>query len=94
MMIYPLDSTYEELAIDDVLHTPAGAKVIECHKISSRVPNECFASWTAVCEWADTFMPFVVWTIIARPEGFVAESGTYCKTIEQAIEIYDKRVGR
>ena len=93
MMIYPLDKTYEELAIGDVLHSPAGAKVIRRYKKSHREPNSMFATWTAVCEWTDTFTPFVVWTIIARPEGFVAESGSYCKTIEQAIEVYNNRVG-
>jgi hypothetical protein len=94
MDIYGLDKTTAQLTVGYVLDKPSGAKVLECHQMAKRVYDDTFAIWIAVCHWAEnTHHPFVVWNIIARPEGFVAERGDYCSTLEQALGTYKKRVG-
>ena len=65
--------------------------VIACNKISDRVPEETFATWVAICAKEEELHPYVVWTVIARPEGFVCQNGQYASTLQQAIDYYQKR---
>ena len=51
-------------------------------KQSERVVGDCFASWT---------VPWVVWRLIARPDGWVLESGTYCMTEEEGRKAFALR---
>lgn len=39
------------------------------------------------------YHPFVVWLVVERPEGVLAGSGEYCRTLTEAIEAYRKRGG-
>lgn len=51
-----------------------------------------YATWTALCLLPDNdYTPFVVWTVIARPEGFSAESGDYTRTLAEAVTAFTKR---
>ena len=81
-----------ELRIGDIVGT-TNRMVIACTKRSERIPGDTYATWVAICCKEGEYHPYVVWNIIARPEGFVAENGDYCFTIEDAIVIYKKRQG-
>jgi hypothetical protein len=83
---------YNELRIGDFI-SPANRMVIAYTKRTDRVLNDTYASWVAICAKQDELHPYVVWTIIARPTGFVAESGDYCLTLEEAVKAYKKRGG-
>lgn len=67
--------------------------VILCHKIHDRVPGDSYATWVAICSKSNELHPYVVWNVIARPEGFRAENGVYCSTIKEAIQAYERRGG-
>lgn len=83
---------YNELRIGDLVgHTQR--TVIAYTKRHDRVVGDVYASWIAICVDKTALHPYVVWTIIARPEGFVAESGDYCSTLEQALIAYKERGG-
>ena len=39
--------------------------------------------------------PYVVWSVVLRSEGdWICESGSYCQTLGEAIEVYTSRGGR
>lgn len=91
--ITPIDATYNILRVDTVINN--GAKVIACHKTWERVPNDTYATWTAVCRRYDNdFHPFVVWTVVARPEGFEAYHGHYYATLDEAQAKYEEMGGK
>ena len=82
----------KELRIGDVVgHTDR--IVIALTKMRERVKNDSYASWIAICTLQAEYHPYVVWTVIARPEGWSCESGDYCLNIEEAVTIYKKRGG-
>lgn len=59
--------------------------ILELSRISERVMGDTYAAWKVLVERdASNRDPFVIWTLIARPEGWSLESGTYCKTEEVA----------
>lgn len=61
-------------------------------KQSERVVGDCFASWTVLFERdASNRDPWVVWRLIARTEGWVLESGTYCMTEEEGRKAFALR---
>ena len=68
--------------------------VIACTKIADRDPGESFAVWVAICVKEHKLHPYVVWDVIARPEGWIAQSGDYVLTLQQAIDQYHKRGGK
>lgn len=54
--------------------------------------DDSYSVWTALCLLPDNdYTPFVVWNVIARPEGFTAESGDYTRTLFEAITAFTKR---
>lgn len=53
-----------------------------------------YASWVAVFVNFAEGMPFVVWEVIATENGFVAQSGDYCSTLDEALFFYRKRGGK
>jgi hypothetical protein len=87
------DMTHAELAVGNKL-SHGRVTVIDCTKEAQYVKGGLYSTWTALCVCEDDYMPYVVWTIIARPEGFVRESGEYSKTLKEAMAIYDNRRGR
>ena len=67
--------------------------VIACTKLAEREPGESFAYWVAICVKDGEYHPYVVWNIVARPEGFYASNGDYCFTIQEAVKAYNQRGG-
>jgi len=71
-----------------------GATVILCTKTRDAVPSDSYATYIAVCvRDGDNFHDYAVWTVIDRPEGFVAEHGDYRHTITEAIGCFENRRG-
>jgi tetrahydrodipicolinate N-succinyltransferase len=69
-----------------------GAIVMACTKYTDRVVGETLASWTALCHKNDSDLhPWVVWNVVARPEGFEAYNGSYAKTLDEAQGYYEAR---
>ena len=83
---------YNELRIGDIVGDTKRI-VIAYTKLGDRVPGELYARWVTICADKTALHPYVVWTVIARPQGFHAESGDYCSTLEQAVDAYKKRGG-
>ncbi len=81
-----------ELRIGDIVGT-TNRMVIVSTKIAHRIPGDSYARWIAICHKEGEYHPYVVWDVVARPEGFSAGSGDYCSTLEQALTIYKKRGG-
>ena len=78
---------YSELRIGDKVGSTQRT-VVAHTKRSERVVGDCYATWVALCVEETAFHPYVIWTVVARPEGFYAESGDYCSTIEEAVIAY------
>ena len=72
----------------------ADRQVVGLTRLHDRVEGDCFASWITICHNGSEFHPFVVWTVVARPEGWHAEQGDYCKTLGEAHDAYKRRGGR
>lgn len=70
-----------------------GAIVVACTQIAKYEPGEVFAVWVAVCVRSRQFHPFVVWNVIATPEGFVAQSGDYYHHVIEAVGRFQDRGG-
>lgn len=87
------DLTFAELEVGQTI-LDGNATVVACTKLRNRVVGDVFASWTALCVREHEFHPYVVWTVIARDNGFIAESGDYCATLEGALDRYNARGGR
>jgi hypothetical protein len=92
--IAPIDATYRILTVDTIL--PNGATVLACNKTGERVPNDTYASWLALCarQYDNTPHPYVIWTVVARPNGFEAYHGHYCRTYDEAEAKYQELGGR
>jgi len=83
---------YNTLMLGDIVGDTK-RMVIACTKLADREPGESFAYWVAICVKEDAHHPYVVWTVVARPEGWHAQSGEYCTTLDEAITIYKTRGG-
>jgi hypothetical protein len=68
--------------------------VIACTKKNDYTPGDSFAYWIAICAKEDHLHPYVVWDVIARPEGWVCQSGDYAYTLKQALDYYHERGGQ
>ena len=87
------DKTFAEPKIGEIVSL--GATVLALTKRYDRVIGDSYASWVTVCYKSGTdYHPFVVWTLIARPEGFVTEHGDYAFTLTEAMSLYEKRGGK
>jgi hypothetical protein len=92
MQVSNLDATTKELTVGTIIN--ASAVVVMCEKKFDRVVGDCYATWLAICnDLANPLHPYVVWTVVARPEGFVAGNGDYRKTLTEAVEAYEARGG-
>jgi hypothetical protein len=88
------DPTFAELKIGDTLNNGT-ATVIACTKRYDRVIGDTYASWVAICaKRPDDYHPYVVWNVVARPEGWSAGNGDYCTTLVSATEYYTERGGK
>ena len=86
------DTTFNELSLGDIL--PNGAKVLALTKVGKREIGETYASWITVCHRDNAYHPYVVWTVIARPEGFSPCSGDYTFDMAEALKRYKLRGGQ
>lgn len=81
-----------QLHIGDVVgHT--NRVVIATTKKADRIPDDSYAHWITICFKENELHPYVVWTVVATPQGFEASNGDYCTTLEKAVTIYKKRGG-
>lgn len=54
--------------------------------------NGFYASWVVLCELPrNTYTPYVVWTLIDRPEGWYCERGDYYRTETEALSRFVER---
>jgi hypothetical protein len=83
---------YNELRIGDKVGT-TGRMVIAYTKRGERIVGDSYATWVAICVDDTEYHPYVVWTVIARPEGWCAEGGDYCFTLDDALVAYKARGG-
>jgi len=67
--------------------------VMKCTKVRDAVPGDTFTTWVAICYLADAYHPWAVWTVVARPEGWHAESGDYCFDVVEAEKYFVRRGG-
>jgi hypothetical protein len=67
--------------------------VIAATKKADRIPGDSYAYWITICHRENELHPYVVWSVVARPNGFEASNGDYCTTLEKAVTIYKKRGG-
>lgn len=73
-------------------------RIRDYSKVKERVKGDTFATWTVLCErdMLDSeevvIHPYIVWTLIARPEGWSFSSGEYFADFEEALEAYKARV--
>jgi hypothetical protein len=81
-----------ELRVGDIVGS-TNRIVIAYTKKAERIPDDSYAYWVTICHKQGELHPYVVWDVIARPQGFHAENGIYCSTIRQALEAYEKRGG-
>jgi hypothetical protein len=81
-----------ELRIGDIVGT-TNRMVIASTKKAERIPDDSYAIWITICHKEGELHPYAVWDVIARPEGFSANNGDYCSTLEQALTQYKKRGG-
>ncbi len=84
---------YSELQIGDLVGD-TGRTVVAATKRGERIEGDSYAYWIAICHKASEYHPYVVWTVIARPSGFIAEQGDYCLTISEAVKVYNERGGK
>lgn len=84
---------YDEPRIGDMFGDSVKRMVIAYTKIRDRIIGDTYAAWTVICVNKEELHPYVVWTAIARPDGFIVESGDYCSTLEDALKAYKKRGG-
>lgn len=73
-------------------------RVRDYKKVRERVKGDTYATWTVLCERDFVDMeeqvihPFIVWTLVARPEGWSFASGDYFADFEQALKAYNDRL--
>ena len=92
MQVINIDKAMNEVTEGTVVNTTA--VVIKCQKRFDRVVGDCFARWLAIgFDGSNPMHPYVVWNVIARPEGFHAERGDYRKTLTDAVDAYEARGG-
>lgn len=84
---------YNTLMLGDIVGDTK-RMVIACTKKAELVLGDSYAYWVAICVGEKEYHPYVVWNVIARPEGWLAESGDYCHTLQDALNVYKKRGGQ
>lgn len=92
MHLVSLDPTLNELSIGSTINNTG--IVVQCQKRHDRVVGDCYATWIAICFLTNNPLhPYVVWEVVARPEGWSAGSGDYRKTLTEAVDAYEARGG-
>lgn len=84
---------FNSLMIGDVVGDTK-RMVIACTKKNEHVPGDVYATWVAICVKENQFHPYVVWDVVARPEGWYCQSGEYAHTLSKALDYYHNRGGK
>jgi len=84
---------YNEVQIGDTIGDK-NRLIFMATKTSERVVGDCYASWIVATVKLGEYHPYAVWTVIASPTGFIAESGDYFFEIEDAVKRYRERGGK
>ena len=104
MEIYPLSDNITPITkiatrknatpyVGQILPNALNGEILEFHQRNAE-GNGFLASWFVLCFLPnDTYTPYVVWTLINRPEGWYAESGDYYRTLDEAQQGYNERAG-
>lgn len=68
-----------------------GASIVDCIQVADRISGDTFSSWRALCvRPGKNFHDYVIWTVVARPDGWHAESGDYFHDLDQALSMLRK----
>jgi hypothetical protein len=84
---------FNQLHLGDIIGD-TNRMVIAATKIIDYTPGDVFATWVAICAKEEQHHPYVVWDVIARPEGWFCQSGQYAYTLKQALDYYHERGGQ
>lgn len=68
------------------------ATIVRFKKMRERIKGDTYATWVVLARRGpDEFDPYVVWNLIARPEGWSFDQGDYFKGLTEAEKKYDER---
>jgi hypothetical protein len=68
------------------------ATIVRFKKIRERIKGDTYAAWVVLARRGpEAFDPYVVWNLIARPEGWSYDQGDYYKSLTNAEKKYDER---
>lgn len=85
---------FRNICRDLTIDTPAGEILIkDFARMGERIVGDSYASWTVIAERSATPHPYVVWTLVARPNGWHLEGGTYCAELSEAELVFSQRLG-
>ena len=86
---------FRNICRDLTIDTPAGQILIKDFvRTGERIVGDSYASWTVIAERSDDVRdPYVVWTLVARPNGWHLEGGTYCTELSEAELAFSHRIG-
>jgi hypothetical protein len=77
--------------VGQVLANADDAEILALRQINE-TNNGIYASWTVLCRLPrNTYTPYVVWTLIDRPEGWYCCRGDYFRSEPEATRRYGKR---
>ena len=62
-------------------------------RTGERIIGDRYASWLILAERSDVHAPYVVWTLIARPEGWALEMGNYYRELSVAELRFSHLIG-
>lgn len=69
-----------------------GATIVRFKKMRERIKGDTYATWVVLAERGpEEFDPYVVWNLIARPEGWSYDQGDYYKMLASAERKYEQR---
>lgn len=68
-------------------------RIVDFVRNNEHIIGDVFASWTILAERTAPHHPYVVWILVARPNGWLLESGTYCDGLSDAELAFARRTG-
>lgn len=72
-----------------------GNEVIACTRLTEYLIGDSYSSWVALFRGPDgKYHDYIVWTVVAWPDGWVREHGSYYQDRDEAWEKYEYRGGR
>lgn len=68
--------------------------VIACAKVADAEPGESYERWITICFTDKDPHPYVVWDVVAKPNGWSTFNGRYYLTLDAALGEYNQKGGR